>query len=257
MSVRLKGVRIFILVFLIVLCCTVFFQCSRQEVGQHVQVFDKKITKYVGSHYLLYLPKDYENNENEWPLMLYLHGGGATGVNVNRVKKNGPPKLIEEGREYPFIVVSPQHKKGTRFSNDFLKALIDEIVANYHVDEDRLYVTGLSGGGTATWNLAMEYTHRFAAIAPICGRGNPDGAHRIKHLPVWVFHGAKDKLRSVRTSEEMVTALKAVEGNVRFTVYPEAGHDAWTETYNNPEFYEWLLKQKRVRSENRSKESSK
>ncbi len=245
MRIRLMVIRNFIFAFFALICFAVFHQCSRPEVGQHVRVFDKKITKYVGSQYLLYLPKDYYESEMNWPLMLYLHGGGATGTDINRVKRNGPPKLIEEGKEYPFIVVSPQHKKNIRFSNDFLVALLDDIVANYRVDEDRIYVTGLSGGGTATWNLAMEYPQRFAAIAPICGRGNPDGARRIKHLPVWVFHGAKDELRSIKTSEAMVEALKKVNGNVRFTVYPEAGHDAWTETYNNPELYQWLLKQRR------------
>jgi len=245
MRIRLSIVSIFIVTFFVLVFCATLLQCSHPEVGQHVRVFDKKITKYVGSHYLLYLPKDYYESKKNWPLILFLHGGGATGTDINRVKKNGPPKLIEEGKEYPFIVVSPQHKKNTRFSNDFLIALLDDIVANYRVDEDRLYVTGLSGGGTATWNLAMEYPHCFAAIAPICGRGNPDGARRIKHLPVWVFHGAKDELRSIKTSEAMVEALKGVGGNVRFTVYPEAGHDAWTETYSNPELYEWFLKQRR------------
>ena len=242
MCVRLSINKIFVVV-----CCATILQGSRAEVGQQVQVFDKKITKYVGSRYLLYLPKDYCESDKDWPLVLFLHGGGATGTDIHRVKRNGPPKLIEEGREYPFIVVSPQHRKNTRFSNDFLDALLNDIVANYRVDEDRLYVTGLSGGGSAAWNLAMEYPHRFAAIAPICGRGIPEGAHRIKHLPVWVFHGAKDKLRPVKASEDMVTALKAVGGNVKFTVYPEAGHDAWTQTYDNPELYEWLLSHERVR----------
>lgn len=222
-----------------------WLHCSRPETGQHVRTFNETIRTYVGTEYLLYVPETYHDSDRDWPLLLFLHGGGATGTDIHRVKETAIPRMLEAGREFPFLIVSPQHKKGTRFSNDFLSALLDEIVDDFRVDEDRIYVTGLSGGGTATWNLALEYPRRFAAIAPICGRGIPEGAKRIKHLPAWVFHGARDRLRPVRASEEMVEALRAVGGNVRFTVYPDAGHDSWTETYNNPEFYEWLLAQKR------------
>jgi predicted peptidase len=230
-------------VFVLLLYLTV---CSRKQPGQHVQVVRKAITKYVGSHYLLYLPRDYNQIKKDWPLVLFLHGSGERGEDINLVKRQGPPKLVEEGKEFPFILISPQHSKNTRWSNDFLIALIDEVVETYRVDEDRIYVTGLSGGGHGTWYLATEYPNRFAAIVPICGRGIPHGASRIKHLPIWVFHGAKDQVQPIKTSEEMVAALEAVGGNVKFTVYPEAGHDAWTETYNNPELYDWLLKQRRL-----------
>ena len=223
--------------------------CSNKPTGQHVRVFDKNITKYTGSQYLLYLPKDYWENENDWPLVLFLHGSGQRGQDVNRVKKNGPPKLVEEGKAFPFILVSPQHKKNTRWSNDFLETLLDEIISDYRIDEDRVYITGLSGGGRGTWYFATEYSDRFAAIAVISARGVPEGASRIKHIPIWIFHGAKDKIVPIRHAEEMVAALKAVGGNVKYTVYPEVGHDAWTETYNNPELYEWLLRHERDGSE--------
>ena len=104
-------------------------------------------------------------------------------------------------------------------------------------------------GGYGTWALALKYPHRFAAIAPICGAGNPVLARTIKHLPIWVFHGAKDKVVPIKHSQDMVDALKEVGGNVKFTIYPEAGHDSWTETYNNPELYEWFLKQSRKKNE--------
>jgi predicted peptidase len=221
--------------------------CSEKQTGQHAQFFRNKITKYTSSQYLLYLPKDYWENEKKWPLVFYLHGSGARGEDVNRVKNNGLPKLVEEGREFPFILVSPQHKKNTRWSNDFLEALLDEIISDYHVDEDRVYITGLSGGGRGTWYFATEYPDRFAAIAVISARGIPEGASRIKHIPIWIFHGAKDKLVPIRHAEAMVAALKAVGGSVKYTVYPEAGHNAWTETYDNPKLYEWLLSHERVR----------
>ena len=100
-------------------------------------------------------------------------------------------------------------------------------------------------GGFGTWALAVRQPRRFAAIAPICGGGIPHTTGCIAHLPVWVFHGAKDEVVLLKESQDMVDALERFGGNVRFTVYPEAAHDSWTETYDNPELYEWLLKHRR------------
>jgi predicted peptidase len=100
-------------------------------------------------------------------------------------------------------------------------------------------------GGYGTWSLAAAHPERFAAIVPICGGGNPGDAPKLASLPVWVFHGAKDPTVPLQRSKEMVEAIKSAGGNPKFTVYPEAGHDSWTETYNNPELYQWLLEQKK------------
>jgi len=195
--------------------------------------------------YLLHLPKDYDQKES-WPLMLFLHGIGERGENLDRVKLHGPPKLIAAGKEFPFIVVSPQCPGDRWWKPEDLSALLDEIVGKYKVDKDRIYVTGLSMGGFGTWSLAAFSPDRFAALVPICGGGDPNTAARLAHVPIWVFHGAKDPVVPFKRSEEMVAALKKANGNVKFTVYPEAGHDSWTEAYNNPELYDWLLQQKRA-----------
>lgn len=195
--------------------------------------------------YLLYLPKDYDQKD-AWPLLLFLHGSGERGENLDRVKVHGPPKLIAAGKEFPFIVVSPQCPKDRRWEPFELSALLDEIVEKCKVEKDRIYVTGLSMGGAGTWSLAAFSPDRFAALVPICGRGDPNTARRISHMPVWVFHGAKDPTVPLEQSERMVEALKKAKGNVKFTVYPEAGHDSWTEAYNDPELFKWLLQQKRV-----------
>jgi len=195
-------------------------------------------------NYLLYLPKDYQQ-KSSWPLLLFLHGAGERGDSLELVKKHGPPKLIEAGQEFPFIVVSPQCPKDQWWEPVELTALLDEIVANYKVEEDRVYVTGLSMGGFGTWSLAAYTPDRFAAIVPICGGGETIFAKRFARVPAWVFHGAKDPTVPLERSEKMVEALKKAGGNVKFTVYPEAKHDAWTETYANPELYQWLLQQKR------------
>ncbi len=194
--------------------------------------------------YLLYIPKDYAKKES-WPLMLFLHGAGERGDVLELVKKHGPPKLITKGQDMPFVVVSPQCPGSHWWEPVALSALLDEVVETHKIDKDRVYVTGLSMGGFGTWSLAAQTPKRFAAIMPICGGGTPDTAKLLTNLPIWVFHGGKDPVVPLTRSEAMVEALKKAGGNVKFTVYPDAGHDAWTETYNNPKVYEWLLAQKR------------
>jgi len=193
--------------------------------------------------YLLFLPSDYEKKES-WPLMLFLHGAGERGDDLELVKKHGPPKIVDEKKDFAFILVSPQCKPKRWWEPTELTALLDDVVARYKVDQDRIYVTGLSMGGFGTWSLAAYTPHRFAAIVPICGGGEQYWTKRFPHLPVWVFHGAEDKVVPPERSQEIVDALKKHGGNVQLTIYPEAGHDAWTETYDNPELYDWLLKQK-------------
>jgi predicted peptidase len=198
----------------------------------------------VSVKYLVYLPKDYEQKES-WPLMLFLHGKGERGDDLNVVKKHGPPKLIEAGKEFPFIVVAPQCPDIVWWQPVELKALLDEVCEKYKVDQDRIYVTGLSMGGFGTWTLAAYQPHRFAAIVPICGGGEPETARHFADTPAWVFHGALDPVVPLKSSAEMVEALKKAGGNVKFTIYPDASHDCWTEAYNNPELCTWLLEQKR------------
>jgi predicted peptidase len=124
-----------------------------------------------------------------------------------------------------------------------LKSLLDEIELKYNVDKNRIYLTGLSMGGIATWSLAIENPERFAAIIPISARGYSQDVCVLKNVPVWAFHGAKDDIIPLKDGEKMVNTLKECGGNVKFTVYSEAGHDAWTVTYNNPELYDWFLSQ--------------
>ncbi len=213
---------------------------------QEPRTFTKEIRKMVTINYLLSLPKEYGvDKDKRWPMILFLHGAGERGSDLNKVKALGPPKLVAEGKEMPFIIISPQAPDHSNWDVDALNALLDEIVSQYAVDEGRIYLTGVSMGGAGTWRLASAHPERFAAIAPICGWGDPGMAHRMRNMPIWVFHGAKDDLVPLQASQEMVEALKQVGNEPRFTVYPDAGHDSWTETYNSPALFEWFLKQKR------------
>jgi predicted peptidase len=212
---------------------------------QQPKHFEKEVTVKVQLNYLLYLPEGYGKAEKAWPLVLFLHGAGESGDNLEKVKIHGPPKLIAAGKSFPCIVVSPQ-SPGRGWRAETLNALLDDLEAKYKVDKDRVYLTGLSMGGFGTWALAAAHPQRFAAIMPICGGGNPTDAGKLKDLPIWVFHGAKDRAVPLERSEAMVKALKeAGAKNVQLTVYPEAGHDSWTASYDNPEVWAWLFKQKR------------
>ncbi len=198
----------------------------------------------VEMQYLIAVPQE-EPAAEGWPLLLFLHGLGECGSDINRVKKHGPPKLIENGKRFPFVVVSPQCPRGSRWEAWRLSVLLDEVIKRNDIDEERVYITGLSMGGFGTWDLAAYSPERFAAIAPICGGGNTLDGKLLKNLPVWVFHGAEDKIVPASFSESMVTAIRRAGGGSKITIYPHAGHDSWTETYENPELYEWLLKKKR------------
>lgn len=210
---------------------------------QSAQLLNRQVTQTVSLQYLLHLPVGYSKSKKKrWPLMLFLHGAGERGDDLNLVKSHGPPKLIEQGKDFPFIVVSPQCRGGVFWRTEPLDVLLDEITAKYRVDETRVYCTGISMGGYGTWAMAERFPQRFAAIVPICGGGAWFWSWRIGQLPTWVFHGAKDDVVVLERSEEMVNALRQMKNKVKFTVYPDAGHDSWTATYENPQLYRWLLK---------------
>jgi pimeloyl-ACP methyl ester carboxylesterase len=202
--------------------------------------------------HLIYLPVGYEKDTNKkWPLILFLHGKGERGDNLDQIKEAALPSRLEYDHhfreKFPAIVVAPQCPAGSWWSSHELAALLDEVQAKYRVDADRVYVTGMSMGGYGTWALATEFPDRFAAIAPVCGGGDVAEANRLVGVPIWAFHGNKDNVVPFSESQQMVAALQGMKGNVRFTVYPDSGHDAWTETYGNPELYTWLLSHARYR----------
>jgi len=210
---------------------------SNKRSGQTTEVFTRDTSKM---QYLLYLPKNYQEEKSNFPLMIFLHGSGERGSDIELVKMHGPPRLAEE-KDFPFIIVSPQCPTGQRWDIELLNDLVDDITLKYNVDNNRIYLTGLSMGGYGTWAFASKYPGKFAAIAPICGGGDLENVSNIKNVPVWAFHGAKDSVVPLARSEEMVKALRETGGFVTFTVYPEAGHDSWTDTYNNEALYKWFL----------------
>jgi predicted peptidase len=206
--------------------------------------------------YLIHLPTEYSAKQKgrRWPLMLFLHGAGERGSDVQRASIHGPMSLVKQGTNFPFIIIAPVCPEGQVWENEPLLQLLDRIEKKYAVDTNRVYLTGLSMGGYGTWKLGLARPERFAALVPICGGGNMidvilgtrDKGDALKNLPIWAFHGAKDDVVPLEESERMVTQLKKLGvKDVKLTVYPEAQHNSWAETYNNPKLYEWLLEQRR------------
>lgn len=198
--------------------------------------------------YLLCLPKTYMQDKSSWPLVLFLHGAGERGNEIRKVARTGPPLLAAEGRDFPMILVSPQCPPHQGWRAEILLKLIDHVAAQYRVDPQRIYVTGYSMGGFGTWDLTAAAPDRFAAAAPLCGGGAHAYAERLKHLPLWVFHGEVDNVVPIESSQNMVDAVRAAGGDVRFTVYPGEGHGICDRTYARDDFWQWLLEQQRENS---------
>jgi len=214
-----------------------------------------KVTQAGDMQYLCYLPKGYPGMKGQrWPLMLFLHGAGERGTDIQLAAVHGPLKQVKQGEEFPFIIVAPQCAAGELWHNEPLLQLLNHVETKFAVDTNRIYLTGISMGGYGTWQLGLQHPERFAAMVPICGGANMidvilgtrDKGKTLKRLPVWAFHGGKDNVVPPEESERLVAQLKKMGvKEVKLTVYPEANHDSWTETYKNPELYEWLLKQSR------------
>lgn len=211
--------------------------------GPTEELFEKPSGEVFRLRYLLSLPEGYEaDTEKRWPLVVFLHGAGERGDQLANVAKHGPPKLAAAGEKFPFILVAPQCPANEWWTEQPVLQLIDHLEDTLRVDASRIYLTGLSMGGYGTWHFTTLAPKRFAAVVPICGGGVPYRMRLIPHLPVWAFHGAKDSTVPLEETTRLVEALKkAGNEQVKLTVYPEAGHDSWTEAYADPGLYEWLL----------------
>ncbi|RYG40783.1 MAG: hypothetical protein EOO01_26580 [Chitinophagaceae bacterium] len=196
--------------------------------------------------YLLYLPEGYStDNSQRWPLMIFLHGSGESGTDLNKVKMHGPPALVEKGKKFPFIIVSPQSDGRFGWDPNELYYLLASLKEKYKVDKSRIYLTGLSMGGYGSWKFASTFPGEFAAIIPICGGGDTATAWKLRHIAVWAFHGAKDDVVLPEESKRMVKAVRYTNPSARLTIYPEANHNSWTEAYNTDSLYEWMLSKKK------------
>jgi predicted peptidase len=202
-------------------------------------------TSQSGVHYLRYTPIEYEEGTDRWPLILFLHGDGERGDDLKLVKQEGLARFLEGRLRFPFVVVSPQLPRRSSWEPARLLGLLDELVSSLRVDADRVYVTGLSSGALAAWELALTAPDRIAAIVPIATPTTPLDLCRMKGVAVWAFHAAQDGRVPARRSRKAIETFRACGGEARLTIYPSEGHDAWTQAYSDPALYEWLAAHRR------------
>ena len=214
------------------------------------EIADMNISIYEDMQYLVRYPKDYREGD-KCPVILFLHGAGTRGDDINRLVGNPFFKLIAEHDDFPFVVVAPLCHSETWFDHfQTLKRFVTMIAEREFADSDRIYLMGASMGGYATWQLAISMPKAFAAAVPICGGGMYWDAGRLKNLPIWAFHGDIDPTVLTEESVKMVEAVNRKGGNAKLTVYPDTKHDSWTATYQNPEVFAWLLSHTRHQEEN-------
>lgn len=233
---------------LYLLCFVIFAQgCAAQNestlLDDHLETTVKEKLNYY-----LYFPDNYKpDSEEKYPLLLFLHGGGESGDSLVAIKRNGPPKLITQGKKFPFLILAPQNPYQNKWWNTrAVKQLLDSIIATNNVDTRRVYLTGLSRGGGAAWEMAVHYPQTFAAMAVVCGMAPLPYASWInKEMPIWVFHGEDDKSIPVSESDDMVAKLKEMGYDVIFTRYPGVGHDSWIQAYDTEELYDWFVAQRK------------
>ena len=196
--------------------------------------------------YILTVPDNIGKDE-ALPLIIFLHGAGERGNNLELLKAYCVPKLFTANPNYErAITLSPQCPSECTwidFKNE-LFALFDEIIENYPVDKSRVSLCGLSMGGFGTWELALSQAHRFSAIAPLCGGGMNWRAWYVKDLPIRVYHGKRDDVVPISQSEAMVNSIRAQGGSVDFVVYDDLGHNCWDRAFEETDLIKWLISNK-------------
>jgi len=196
--------------------------------------------------YVLFVPHDYKGDK-PYPIILFLHGSGErVGGTKEPVAVGIGTAIKKREKDFPFLVLIPRAERTWQASSPDAKralAMLAEVEKDYKVDRKRVYLTGLSMGGFGTWSLAIAHPDKWAAIVPVCGRGDTKQAAKIKDIPCWCFHGDADPAVKVEGSRKMIAALKEAGGQPKYTEYPGVGHNSWDRAYGNKELYEWLLKQ--------------
>ena len=207
-----------------------------------------EVTEESALDYIVALPEGYDDAGDAVPVILFLHGAGERGDDLEKVKMWGPPRMVETGHDFGAIVVSPQCPAGTWWTDHVrvLEKLLDHIELAYNVDADRIYVTGLSMGGYGTFALVARNPGRYAAAVPVCGGGMYFDALRLSATPMWVFHGDADRIVPVEESRRMVEFANSRGGeHARLTEYEGVGHDSWKRAYADDAMWDWLFEQDR------------
>lgn len=238
--------------FLVVVCCGLA-GCAQPNVG--FRTASMTGPRGQSAKYSVFVPSDYPTRKSV-PVILFLHGGGEAGKDGVKPTQVGIAQRIRElERSFPFLVVFPQAQERipATFASwmpdqpdgELAVAVLNQVIRDFRCDAGRIYLTGISVGGAGVWQLAAAHPDRWAAIVPVCGIAPLTKAEKIKNIPCWCFHGAKDDAVDVNHSRRMIGELKRLGGDPRYTEYAEAGHDCWDKAYSSDELFNWLKLQSR------------
>jgi predicted peptidase len=249
---------------LLTVIVAVMFLLVNQIHAKEELPLEKLVFKQEGASlpYRLLTPSKIEEGK-KYPLVIFLHGAGERGTDNEKQLVHGIPDFVKNRDKYPAFVIVPQCPENQKWADvdwtakthtlpkepsapaKLLLALLETFIKEKPVDTNRIYLTGLSMGGYGTWDLIARKPDLFAAAAPVCGGGDEATAPKIKHIPLWVFHGDKDTVVLPERSRNMVEAIKKAGGNPKYTEYKGVGHNSWVKAYSDPEFFAWLFAQKR------------
>lgn len=208
----------------------------------------KKDSVSIDYKYLVHIPKDTPES-GKFPLILFLHGAGSRGDDINMVGTHNPLKHYPNKGDFPFLLVAPQCPAGKSWNPDILLNILAELEKKYPIDLNKEYITGLSLGGKGVWDLLQKAPDKFAAAAPVCGWGDSANLCLLKYTPVWAFHGKEDQAVLPQQSIGMITALNNAGGHGKIKLYDHTKHNSWDSAYAEPKLYEWLLKHSRIGEE--------
>jgi len=221
-------------------------RATKSAAGEHIIHKSAISGPGLQSESLIYVPPGHDPEKKKARLLLWLHGASLRGKDVQRLRRYGPPRIAERRGDFPFVLLSPQCPPGKMWTADSasLMALVDEVIPAYGVDPARVYLTGLSMGGSGAWFLGSQYPHRFGAVVPLCGPTQPlYWADGLRDMPIWCFHGDRDRVVPLRRSREMVQALKKIGNHPRFTILRGKGHNIES-VYDDDDVYRWMLSKK-------------
>ena len=198
--------------------------------------------------------------DRKLPLVIFLHGSGERGSDNEAQLKWGVQQFAsdENMKHYPAYVVAPQCPENDQWANydgkmrenptkalGLVREMIDDLIENYAIDEDRIYITGLSMGGFGTFDALARYPDLFAAGAPVCGGGDPGTVEQFKEVPIWIYTGAEDPVVRPEVTAEMFNALMDAGARPGYTQVPEVGHFSWVQAYSDPLLLQWMFRQRK------------
>jgi predicted peptidase len=221
-----------------------FFSLTIVNAQVEEKKFSTEICENRAYEYLLHIPKGKEKK----PLIIFLHGSGEKGTDLEKVKTHGPFKYLKNN-DLDAFVLAPQCPQDVYWESESLYQLIQTVIKENNIDDSRIYLTGLSMGAWGAWNLAFAHPDMFAALVPIAGfvdRVPMLENCKIKNIPTRIFHGLLDDVVDVNYSIEIYKKLKKCSVDIELTIFDDANHDSWTRVYDDKAIYEWMLKQKQT-----------